>query len=289
MEYLSVVLNFVAPPPLSPIFQPGGQLAGWNEDLVFVSGFLILLGALDLLIVRPFLNPKGRYFALHLVANTIAAVAAFPDFKRGMTADPITVFSGPSHTMVANSVICAIHLYHCIAFNLRWDDIFHHLTFASILCGLAIPFKHIGGVANNFGCFFLSGVPGGIDYFMLVCVYQGLMKKATQKKYYSLINIYLRGPSMVVYTFLGWQCIYNGTYGPPLPMVLIVIFLHFFNGQYYTRQAVATTTLYFYKQKLIKEGILPADSRDEDGEGAKKKPVPTAASPARKKPSRKED
>jgi hypothetical protein len=26
------------------------------------------------------------------------------------------------------------------------------------------------GVANNFGCFFLSGLPGGIDYVLLVLV-----------------------------------------------------------------------------------------------------------------------
>jgi hypothetical protein len=26
------------------------------------------------------------------------------------------------------------------------------------------------GVANNFGCFFLSGLPGGLDYVMLVLV-----------------------------------------------------------------------------------------------------------------------
>jgi hypothetical protein len=26
------------------------------------------------------------------------------------------------------------------------------------------------GVANNFGCFFLSGLPGGLDYVMLVMV-----------------------------------------------------------------------------------------------------------------------
>ena len=264
MEYLDAVRSFLAPAPLSPYFQEGGQLAGWNEDLVMILGFMAILCIIDTCIVRPFLNPKGRYFALHLVANAVITVAAYPGLIRGLTADPVTVFSGPSNTMVANSVICAIHLYHCVAFKLRWDDIFHHLTFACILCGLAIPFKQIGGVANNFGCFFLSGVPGGIDYFMLVCVYQGLMDKATQKKYYSLINVYLRGPSMVIYAFLGWVCVYNGNYGPPLPMVLLVIFLHFFNGQYYTRQAVATTTIFFYKQKLIKEGILPADYKDSD-------------------------
>ena len=77
----------------------------------------------------------------------------------------------------SDSAVAAIHLYHCIAFSLRAsaEEIFQHLAFVSILCGLAIPFKWIGGVANNFGCFFkfLSGLPGGVDYVMLTCVAQG--------------------------------------------------------------------------------------------------------------------
>ena len=31
----------------------------------------------------------------------------------------------------------------------------------------------VSGVANNFGCFFLSGLPGGLDYVMLVLVRSG--------------------------------------------------------------------------------------------------------------------
>lgn len=39
------------------------------------------------------------------------------------------VDAGPSHTMMANSAICAIHIYHCIAFKLSVSDIVHHLVF----------------------------------------------------------------------------------------------------------------------------------------------------------------
>ena len=40
---------------------------------------------------------------------------------------------------------------HCLAFRLSAADVFHHLLFVSILCGLGIRFKQVGGVANNFG------------------------------------------------------------------------------------------------------------------------------------------
>jgi len=283
MEYLESVRAFLAPPPLSPIFQAGSQLDGWNEDICLILFFLFVLGAVDVCVVHPFLNPKCRYFALHLIANSIAAVAALPDLVRGLTTDPLYVFSGPSDTMVANSAVCAIHLYHCVVFKLRWDDLFHHLVFVFLLCGLAIPFKQISGVANNFGLFFLSGLPGGIDYFMLVCVCQRLMKKATQKHYYALLNVYIRGPSIVIYSFIGWQTMYHGTYGPPLPALITVVVLCFFNGQYYLHQAVATTTLFFYKQKLIMEGVLlPTKECDTNRDAS-------SSATFRKKPVHKED
>jgi hypothetical protein len=48
---------------------------------------------------------------------------------------------------------------------------------------LGIVFKQTGGIANNFGCFFLSGLPGAIDYIMLVLMYEGKLDKMTEKKW----------------------------------------------------------------------------------------------------------
>jgi hypothetical protein len=39
-----------------------------------------------------------------------------------------------------------------------------------------IVFKQTGGIANNFGGFFLSGLPGAID-IMLVLMYEGTLDK----------------------------------------------------------------------------------------------------------------
>ena len=77
---------------------------------------MAVLALLDMAIVQRTLSPKSRYFALHSVANAVATVAAFPDVVRGLT-EPEMSWSGPSQTMVANSAICAIHIYHCVAFK----------------------------------------------------------------------------------------------------------------------------------------------------------------------------
>jgi hypothetical protein len=228
----------VMPLPLSPLFQPGGALHMFNEDAALIVIFMLMLAAIDVLLVRPFLHPKARYFALHASANTVCAIASFPDVYRALVTEPLDSFNGPSYSMVANSAAAAIHLYHCVAFSLRADDIFHHLTFTCVLCGLAIPFKHNGGVANNMGCFFLTGVPGGVDYVLLVLVKQGVIDRMTEKRWCVNINVWLRGPSMSIYFFLAWQAWWTGTVVLPTVFLIVVAALHFYNGQYYCQQAV---------------------------------------------------
>lgn len=182
---------------------------GFNEDLTLVGLFIAALFVLDKVralgcqpraracrgcevasaqaVVTPAIRVKDkatktRYFALHAMANAVAAVASFPDMAKVVLnpasaltgectracAGPVLRFgnwgahctvSGPSFSMVANSAICAIHVYHVLAWKLERADIVHHAVFVLVLCGLAIPFKQAMGATNNFGCFFVSTRP----------------------------------------------------------------------------------------------------------------------------------
>ena len=238
VDGIKALVAFLAPPPISPFFQDGGLLYGVNEDVALVSFMLVFLYLTDLLVVKPYLHPKARYFALHALANTVSTVAAFPDVVRQLTY-PLKAFTGATHTMVANSAVAGIHIYHCIGgFRLSSSDIFHHMLFVVILCGLAVPYKQVGGTANNFGCWFLSGLPGGVTYVMLVCVKQGLMKPMTEKRASAWINTWIRGPSMAIYGFVAWQAFYTGQAAFHTLPLFIIGFLHFFNGQYYAAEAV---------------------------------------------------
>jgi hypothetical protein len=236
--------SLVWPEPISPFFSSGGPLAGLNEDAVFTAAIMIVLGLVDLAVCRPFLSPKSRYFALHATANAVSTIAAFPDLWRVLV-DPLNAFRGPTSTMVANSAVLSIHLYHCLFFRLRPDEIFHHALFVTILCGLAIPFKHVGGASNNLGCFFLSGLPGGVNYVLLVLVKEGRMASLNQKAWDAWINTWIRAPPMAVYAFLQYQSwLYGRSMDVVSPAAQIIIisviaWLHFFNGQYYAAMAVA--------------------------------------------------
>jgi hypothetical protein len=243
------------PEPLSPVFRRGGALEMLNEDVTLVVAFMLMLGVIDVLLVRPFLHPKARYFALHACANTVCAVAAFPDVVRALVTQPFDCFNGPACTMVGNSAAAAIHLYHIAAFSLRREDIFHHVTFAGVLCGLAIPFKQVGGVTINLGVFFLTGLPGGIDYVLLVLVKQGVIDRMTEKRWYVAINVWLRGPSMAIYLFIGFQTWVKQTYTGPTVFLFIVSMLHFYNGQYYNQQAIEAHAVAVEREKVAAAAV----------------------------------
>jgi hypothetical protein len=50
------------------------------------------------------------------------------------------------------------------------------------------------GVIGNFCLFFICGVPGGIDYAMLVAVKMNMMKPIREKKINVHLNTWIRAP-----------------------------------------------------------------------------------------------
>jgi hypothetical protein len=60
-------------------------------------------------------------------------------------------------------VVIAVHTYHCMAFPLSKQDIFHHLMFVPTI-GVYGGFGVEWGPVRNCVAFFISGLPGGIDY-----------------------------------------------------------------------------------------------------------------------------
>eukprot|EP00051_Salpingoeca_urceolata_P028567 m.487525 g.487525 ORF g.487525 m.487525 type:complete len:272 (-) comp25063_c0_seq1:24-839(-) len=247
----------LTPPPLTPWFKDGGVFDGLNEDATLTVFIVIFLFVVDFGLIKHIVHPKGRWFALHAVANAICAVAAFPDVVK-VFVDPVHAMQGPSASMIANAAVVAAHAYHALVFNLTPSEIFHHIVFVSILCGLAIPGKQVGGAANNFGAFFLSGLPGGTIYCLLVCVKQGWMDKGTEKLWSSRINTWLRGPSMTVYTFVMYQAWLLGQIrGVPTWAACTAAALHFFNGQYYAEMANGTYHRYITLKQLEKSSRKP--------------------------------
>jgi hypothetical protein len=101
---MSALLPFLAPEPVSPLFRAGGALHGFNEDITLTAAALAVLFLADAMLIKPFLQPKSRWFAVHTLGNAIVSVAAFPELAQTL-ADPLNAFVGPMATMVPNSTV----------------------------------------------------------------------------------------------------------------------------------------------------------------------------------------
>ena len=137
----------------------------------------------------------------------------------------------------------SLHFYHltCFVEALRVEDVVHHLLFGG---GLGcFNFSLTWGRMTNLLIFFMTGLPGGIDYAMLVLVKSGHVARLTQKAICSNINTWLRVPGHVFTSSLMAICTWSDATGSlPYPSIVVgtVASLCLLNGVYYGEQAVGT-------------------------------------------------
>ena len=266
MDYVTnfavAVYETFTPEPVSPLFKAGGLFEGYNEELIFITLGVVFLGIVDVCFVMPLIRTKARYFALHTVANAIIAAVAFPDVVRVFTDHPSNAYTGSYNSALPNAMAASIHLYHCIAFRLRAEDIFHHLLFVLTLCPLAVPFKQNAGASACMAGFFATGLPGGINYLMLVLKIHDLISKDFEKKCYTFINIVIRAPGLVIYVLMYWYA-YRSENPPGAPLIIPLFAgaLHYYNGNMYAAQAAESEAKYFFNKK---HNIAPKASKKGD-------------------------
>jgi len=236
-----VGVNEVLAPAYRALFPVMGT---FGEDFVQVIVGMLFL-ALVHWTVCPFLHEKGHWFLLHAVGNTISVLVSLQDVI-DIARSPVSSMLTPTRSQWPNSIVLSVHFYHLVGFrkSLRAEDYIHHGIFVGILGTLGVLMKGYWGIIGSWPCFFLSGLPGGITYYMLVCVKQGWMNSLTEKKHTSTINTYIRSPGAIIHM---WNLMINYHYGthhlknsPYAGFFLIgCCLLYFGNGQYYGAQAVA--------------------------------------------------
>lgn len=254
-ETLFYLHKLFTPEPLSPIFKQGGPFEGWNEDLTQIAVFIICFFIVDNLFVKPFILPKARYFVLHAMANAVVVFTSLPDLYKAVTRHPYDTLNFPAFTVLGNSATVALHLYHILAFPMTKDDWWHHLQFIP-MCAFAVTFKQTVGCAVALSNFFLSGLPGGLEYIFLTLVIHGKMKKKTEKEYFAWLNVWVRGPGAIWTTVLGYFAWREGQLAQgDFPTILAWTCggFHIYNGMYFNMIAVESCARYMYNMKLERE------------------------------------
>lgn len=187
---------------------------------------------------------KIRWFLLHFIANLFVTIVSFNGFILCVK-DPVNCMNSkkfPNSDFLFSpaslwpiSMINSIHIYHMLFYKLDSNDIFHHLLFIPTV-GFLGQFYSWGPI-RSFLAMFISGFPGGKDYFSLYLYKKKYISKLSQKKYSFLLNIFIRAPFICFNFFLHYLgYIYGITHIHPL-INFFVAGLGIFNAMYYLKSS----------------------------------------------------
>tara|TARA_B110000977_G_C10947843_1_gene443492 strand:- start:216 stop:983 length:768 start_codon:yes stop_codon:yes gene_type:complete len=180
---------------------------------------------------------RGRYEFLHSVSNTITVVLCFPGMIETLR-DPINAAKGPTE-INGFLVIIAIHCYHVVAFRpLPMIEWVHHILMVG--CIAPIVWASARGSIVDYCSFFLSGLPGAVDYALLVLVKNKRMDRVLEKRINSAINTWLRTPFTLIGGFILFQLtLYDESITPRDRIAcLAVASLVAWNALYFGRRVV---------------------------------------------------
>lgn len=198
---------------------------------------LILLSLCDHLIIKQVVKSRvkktrdvnlARWFFIHSLANGFVCLSAISSIK-AVVSDPINAFDGAAFgedtgffgaiSIWPLTVINAVHFYHMIGgFQLTAGDYFHHFLFIPTIALPGQLFRW--GPLANFQAFFISGLPGGVDYLLLGLQKLGALDHLVEKRVNANLNSWCRAPGILFSTVLCYQGLLYGRCGGSLPPTL---------------------------------------------------------------------
>jgi hypothetical protein len=203
-----------------------------NTAIIF-SGFC----AIDRLLAK-FTPLDGLYYLLHTIHNgTIVYLTGSEVYN---TITHFDLINTMPKNLLALECVYALHFYHIAIYwrKFRFDDWLHHV----LMIGVALP---IGTFFDSkslvgYSLFFTTGLPGGIDYFLLFLVRNGWLNRQTEKNINTQLNVWCRSPGCVSHAILtvAFASIYGVWYSLDWCAAMLAAALTFWNGQYFMRQVV---------------------------------------------------
>lgn len=228
-----------------------------NEGIHLLVSLLTIY-ALDCIFCA---SSKGRWFKLHALANAIIVVTSIGDvisvLSRPFEGSTCAIGDSNCQTLFPVYIAIALHIYHPVMFTVTSDDIFHHVAFAGPLTLLNRGLLLFGvcdvGPMANLITFFMTGLPGGIDYWLLAKVKENTLTRLEEKRLNNSINVWLRSPGLVLTAtlfFVQGRMIQTGTMmnaehfenGVPAWLAYYsytLTLLCVLNGQYYAERVIA--------------------------------------------------
>lgn len=182
---------------------------------------------------------KGKYYLIHFINNMFITFYTYRNILECLT----DIYKFQEYTTNPQTIIItfALHVYHIISYfdKLRFDDWLHHILMIAIVVPVGI-FMNSGSLLGC-GLFFLSGLPGGIDYLLLFLVRNKIIDRMLEKYINTYLNIWIRCPGCIFHATISTLTLIkfadNYSYFNLISGFLCV-FIIFWNGVYFMNQVV---------------------------------------------------
>jgi len=145
-------------------------------------------------------NTKEQWFQLHALINACIVYFSYNDVYDCLM-DP-TVSIQPCSNLFAGSFALMLHSYHSYAYQMTYMDKLHHGISVFLSTPLCLLYQ-TKGISMYY--FFGTGLPGGIDYFLLSLVKQKKLGSIKEKKINSYLNTFIRLPGLAIASYLIWK------------------------------------------------------------------------------------
>ena len=203
--------------------------------------YILFLSITDLISVKiaKYINPimlvhdKCRWFFIHSCANLFISIYSIESVIECVTSYNNCYYQPwDINSYYAFEMSILLHIYHILFFRLNKADIIHHV----IMCGIGGPLSYY---QNDKLCtaslFFLTGLPGFIDYFLLYLVKVDILSKNIEKIAYVYLSVWIRSPGLCIISSIAIDTLTELYYTNLLKFcsLLLTGSLTYWNGQYY--------------------------------------------------------
>ena len=203
-----------------------------REMLDYLFFAIIMCGFVDLFLYI-ITGKKARWFKLHACINALIVGLTYNNVFM-IVRNPQCGFDEKT-TNIDGIFTVALHIYHCLFFQLKTIDYYHHglSVFIPILLVPNINYRF-----NSLYYFTLSGLPGGLDYFALTMVKYNYIDKLLEKKFSSIINAYVRMPLGTIAAFYTYTAAVNENNIIIFISLNAMSFLVYYNVSYFGKLAI---------------------------------------------------
>lgn len=242
------------------------------SNLLVMTGLAIVDKCVLTPLVRARVDKKrsqdsARWFFLHSLANFCVVLGCVPALIAVLT-DPVRSLDATLHSADGGrdaffspgsrwplTIINSAHVYHMLGgFSLSPGDYFHHLLFIPTL-GFAGQ-AYSWGALGNWLAFFISGLPGGIDYLALGLNKLGIVSGMTEKRLNANLNTWCRMPGILLGVPLLYQGWLIGHAQAPGWAVFLQLVLPPYNALYYGKQASANWAVHYMLSLLGQDELI---------------------------------